>query len=136
MLFRSSAKEWTQNNRTELENTLIDRSPWAACKFATETNRRVHDEKRLQEACYRSQKDKKWWLKYCTHFTIIPDNHHQIILETYGEQDHKDRQFTKAYLQRLKQAKNDALKFITEILDDKKMNRDRPIRDLMEILEK
>ena len=136
--FEQSAKAWADRNRPELEAILIARSPRAACKLSTDTDRRMtpQNEKGLQKACYASQKDRRWWLKYCSHFRIIPDNHHVIILETYGDQDQKQRELTRKYLENLKEAKMETLKFIREVLEYENIPRDRTIGELMEALEK
>lgn len=134
--FEQSAIEWAHINRPALEAIFITRSPRAACKLATETDRRMtpQNEKGLQKACYESQKDKRWWLKYCSHFRIIPDNHPQILLETYGTQDKTEKEFTRKYLQSLKEAKTETLKFIREVLQSENIPPDRPIRELIETL--
>lgn len=134
--FELSAREWAHTSRPALEAIFITRSPRAACKLATDTDRRMapRNEKALQKACYESQKDKRWWLKYCSHFRIIPDNHPQILLETYGTQDKTEKEFTRKYLQSLKEAKTDTLKFIREVLQSENIPPDRPIRELMETL--
>ncbi|NBT57264.1 hypothetical protein EBT16_00610 [bacterium] len=136
--FEFSAKEWANQNRAELEAILIARSPRAACKLATDTDRRMtpQNEKGFQKACYASQKDKRWWLKYCSHFRIIPDNHHVILLETYGEQDQKQKEHTKKYLEKLKEAKEETLKFIREVLESENIGLDRPIEELVEALKR
>lgn len=136
--FQQSAHEWGRTNRQLLEAILIARSPRAAVGLATATNRRMkpQNEKGLQKACYESQKHKRWWLKYCSHFRIIPDNHPQILLETYGVQNKAEKEFTRKYLQSLREAKTDTLKFIREVLEYENIPRDSPIKELMEVLEK
>jgi len=136
--FELSAREWAHTNRPALEAIFITRSPRAACKLATDTDRRMtpRNEKGLQKACYESQKDRRWWLKYCSHFRIIPDNHPQILLETYGEQDKTEKEFTRKYLESLREAKTDTLKFIREVLEYENIPRDSSIKELMEALEK
>ena len=136
--FELSARAWADRNRPELEAIFIARSPRAACKLATDTDRRMTplNEKGLQKACYESQKDRRWWLKYCSHFRIIPDNHPQILLETYGEQDKREKELTRKYLESLREAKTDTLKFIREVLEYENIPRDSSIKELMEALEK
>lgn len=135
--FTESAFQWAKTNRHELEAILIERSTRVAFKFSTEINKRMslENERTFQEDCYRQKNTIQWWLKYCEHFKIIPENHAQIVIETaFGKQDDKNQAASKRYISVLEDTKNKTLDFILEIMKSESLNEHNTIKELIEKL--
>lgn len=134
--FARSAKRWAEQNPDEAAKMLIHRNPATALRFATLTGRRMgaEAEQELKRSCYESKGHTRFWVRYCARFGFVADNHAQILLESFGEQDRNSRGATKEYISGIQRRKREALEKVSEFMTLGNLTTDRPISELLELL--
>lgn len=129
--FILSAKAWAKENGPELESILMGRSTSAPVVWASK-NGRLAKEKEFMELCRQTEKGRKHWIQYCHKFTIIPENHGEILLEVaFGDQSRKGKE----YLKKMQKTKRKCLSFVRMLMGSEGMNPGEPIQKLLERLE-
>lgn len=129
--FILSAKAWAKENGPELESILMARSTSAPVVWAAKNGRLVK-EKEFMELCRQTEKGRKHWIQYCHKFTIIPDNHGEILLEVaFGDQSRKGKE----YLKKMHKTKRKCLSFVRMLMGSEGMLPEEPIQKLLEKLD-
>jgi hypothetical protein len=135
--FAQSAKRWAEQNPDEATRILIKRNPLAALRFVTLVGKRMEaeTEQEFKKACYEDKDRKRFWVRYCARFAFVADNHNQILLDSFGDTDRNSRGATKEYISGIQRRKREALEKLSEFMTLGNLTPDRPISELLEMLQ-
>ena len=139
--FAKSAREWAQKNPVETMAALLARSPYALARLAINAGSRLPRdmERLLQEACKNNpERDRKCWVDYCAHFSIVPSDHNRIFMEALFEDkgDPRSRQrinseSNKRYLEKDRKARKRLENLLESLLEKGDIGPDDTVETLL-----